>query len=46
MNAVIETALRLRWIVVLLTLGILGLGYWAKYHLDKRVVFRTAQVAP
>ena len=23
----------------------LGLGYWAKYHLDKRFVFRT-QVAP
>jgi hypothetical protein len=23
----------------------LGLGYWAKYHLDKRFVFRT-QAAP
>jgi len=24
----------------------LGLGYWAKYHLDKRFVFRAAQAAP
>src|SRR5882724_9591935 len=29
MNLVIETALRLRWVVLLLTLGIVGLGAWA-----------------
>jgi cobalt-zinc-cadmium resistance protein CzcA len=32
MNLVIETALRLRWVVVLLTLGIVGLGVWAFQH--------------
>lgn len=29
MNFVIETALRLRWVVLLLTLGVIGLGVWA-----------------
>jgi cobalt-zinc-cadmium resistance protein CzcA len=32
MNAVIEAALRLRWIVLLLTLGVVGLGVWAFRH--------------
>src|SRR6516165_6516007 len=32
MNLVIETALRLRWVVLLLTLGIVGLGGWAFEH--------------
>jgi cobalt-zinc-cadmium resistance protein CzcA len=32
MNAVIQTALQLRWLVLLLTLGIVGLGVWAFQH--------------
>jgi cobalt-zinc-cadmium resistance protein CzcA len=32
MNLVIETALRLRWVVLLLTLGIVGLGVWVFQH--------------
>lgn len=32
MNLVIQTAMRLRWVVLLLTLGILGLGVWAFNH--------------
>ena len=29
MNLVIETALRLRWVVLLLALGVVGWGVWA-----------------
>jgi cobalt-zinc-cadmium resistance protein CzcA len=32
MNLVIETALRLRWVVLLLTLGVIGFGIWAYTH--------------
>src|SRR5215471_21145088 len=32
MNLVIQAALRLRWVVLLLTLGIVGLGVWAFQH--------------
>jgi cobalt-zinc-cadmium resistance protein CzcA len=32
MNFVIETALRLRWVVLLLTLGIVALGVWVFQH--------------
>src|SRR6516164_5480424 len=32
MNLMIETALRLRWVVLLLTLGVVGWGVWAFQH--------------
>ncbi len=34
MNAIIEFALRLRWVVLLLTLGVITFGVWAYLHMQ------------